>query len=199
METSDHELLRIFVNDRAEAAFRQMVNRHLNLVFATARRIVGDPQLAEEVAQGVFVLLARKAGELQKDQPLAAWLYHTTRYQSLNASRSEGRRRQREQTALAMQTTDSAPEPELITEELEGAMDELPPEDRDALVLRFLDNRQLRDVGGIAVDHTYQPSGHRCSGCVGSSDFRHRTFATRCRFNRRNHHCQHHRNHDHFV
>ncbi len=147
METSDHDLLRIFVTRRSEDAFRQMVDRHLNLVFATARRIVGDPQLAEEVAQGVFMLLARKAGEIQADQPLAAWLYHATRYQSLNASRAEGRRRQREQTALAMQTTESAPEPELITAELEGAMDELPPEDRDALVLRFLDNRQLRDVG----------------------------------------------------
>ena len=69
METSDHELLRIFAKDRAETAFRQMVDRHLNLVFATARRIVRDPHLAEEVAQAVFVLLARKAGENEGDGP----------------------------------------------------------------------------------------------------------------------------------
>ncbi len=147
MEASDQELLRAFVRERSEDAFRQMVNRHLNLVFATARRILGDPQLAEEVAQGVFLLLARKAGDIGNQQPLAGWLYHTARHHALNASRSEGRRRQREQTAAAMQTTETTPEPEWIAAELEGALEKLPPEDRDALVLRFLDNRQLREVG----------------------------------------------------
>ncbi len=124
-----------------------MVNRHLNLVFATARRILGDPQLAEEVAQGVFLLLARKAGEIGDQRPLAGWLYHTARHHALNACRAEGRRRQREQTAAAMQTHETPLEPEWIAAELEGALEELPAEDRDALVLRFLDNRQLREVG----------------------------------------------------
>lgn len=147
MEASDQELLRAFVRERSEDAFRQLVNRHLNLVFATARRILGDPQLAEEVAQGVFLLLARKAGEIGNQQPLAGWLYHTARHQALNASRAEGRRRQREQAAAAMQTDATTPEPEWIAAELEGAMEELATEDRDTLVLRFLDGRQLREVG----------------------------------------------------
>jgi RNA polymerase sigma factor (sigma-70 family) len=147
MEASDQELLRAFVRERSEEAFRRLVNRHLNLVFATARRILGDPQLAEEVAQGVFLLLARKAGDIGNQQPLAGWLYHTARHHALNASRAEGRRRQREQTAAAMQTNETTPEPEWIAAELEGALEELPAEDRDALVLRFLDNRQLREVG----------------------------------------------------
>jgi RNA polymerase sigma factor (sigma-70 family) len=121
MEASDQELLRAFVRERSEDAFRQMVNRHLNLVFATARRILGDPQLAEEVAQGVFLLLARKAGEIGTQQPLAGWLYHTARHHALNASRAEGRRRQREQTAAAMQTHETTPEPEWIAAEVGGA------------------------------------------------------------------------------
>jgi len=147
MEASDQELLRSFVQARSEDAFRQMVKRHLSLVFATARRILGDPQLAEEVTQSVFLLLTRKAGGIGSHQPLAGWLYHTARHQALNVSRSEGRRRQREQSAAAMQTNETSPEPEWITAELEGAMEELPAEDRDALVLRFLDNRQLRELG----------------------------------------------------
>jgi RNA polymerase sigma factor (sigma-70 family) len=110
MEASDQELLRAFVRERSEDAFRRMVNRHLNLVFATARRILGDPQLAEEIAQGVFLLLARKAGDIGNQQPLAGWLYHTARHHALNASRAEGRRRQR-----------TTPEPEWIAAELEGA------------------------------------------------------------------------------
>jgi len=147
MEASDQELLRAFVRERSEDAFRRLVNRHLDLVFATARRILGDPQLAEEVAQGVFLLLARKAGDIGNQQPLAGWLYHTARHHALNTSRAEGRRRQREQTAAAMQTHETTPEPEWIAAEIEGALEELPAEDRDALVLRFLDNRQLREVG----------------------------------------------------
>ncbi|HAV63279.1 MAG TPA: hypothetical protein DCY13_13055, partial [Verrucomicrobiales bacterium] len=63
-------------------------------------------------------------------QPLAGWLYLTTRHQALNLSRAEGRRRQREQTAAAMQTPQHSGDPtaDQINDELEAALDTLPAE-----------------------------------------------------------------------
>ncbi|HAV63280.1 MAG TPA: RNA polymerase sigma factor, partial [Verrucomicrobiales bacterium] len=52
MEGTDHTLLRQFAERRSEEAFRQLVERHVNLVFGTARRVLGDAHLAEEVDQG---------------------------------------------------------------------------------------------------------------------------------------------------
>src|SRR5881396_3356559 len=51
----------------SEDAFRSIVERHVNLVYSTARRLVSNPHEAEEVTQTVFILLARKARSLSKE------------------------------------------------------------------------------------------------------------------------------------
>lgn len=148
MEASDRDLLTTFARNRDEDAFRELVRRHLRMVFATARRLLNDSHQAEEIAQTVFQLLAEKAATIDDDQPLAGWLYHTTRHHALHRVRSEGRRRQREQIAAAMNapTDSTAPDPDLVNE-LENAFAELENDERNALVLRFFEDRQLRDVG----------------------------------------------------
>jgi RNA polymerase sigma factor (sigma-70 family) len=145
MDATDHELLRQFAAHRSEDAFRRLVNRHVGLVFSVARRVTDDPQLAEEVAQTTFATLAQKAGELRPDDVPAGWLYHTARHLALRAVRSEQRRRQREHLAATMNTDE--PGPSVVAEHLESAMDQLPPADRDALVLRYFEDRNLREVG----------------------------------------------------
>jgi RNA polymerase sigma factor (sigma-70 family) len=151
----DRELLREYAERRSQEAFRQLVYRHLPMVYSAARRLVRDPHLAEDVAQGVFTTLAQKAESLGPPQVVGGWLYNTTRHLALHAVRAEHRRREREQTAAAMQILDLAPDDPRIAEHLEPAMAELEPADRDALVLRYLENRSLRDVGaelGLSED-----------------------------------------------
>ena len=58
--TSDTELLRRYAEEKSEGAFGELVERHLNLVYFAALRQVGDPHVAEEVAQSVFNDLARR-------------------------------------------------------------------------------------------------------------------------------------------
>ena len=71
----DRQLLEAHVDRRDEAAFAQLVRRHVNLVFGTAFRILGDRTAAEEVAQNVFVTLARKAASIRAGEGLAGWLH----------------------------------------------------------------------------------------------------------------------------
>ena len=143
----DRELLNEFVTARSQSAFRELVERHLPVVYSAARRMVGDSHLAEEVAQTVFTTLAQKADSIRPPQVLGGWLYNTTRHLAMHAVRTEQRRREREQTAFAMQALEQAADESAIAEHLEPAMAELDAEDRDALVLRFLVNRGLREVG----------------------------------------------------
>jgi len=77
---NDWKLLCEFVSGDSERAFQELVNRHINLVHSVAFRQVQDSQLAEEVTQAVFILLARKAARLKEATVLAAWLYRTTRF-----------------------------------------------------------------------------------------------------------------------
>jgi RNA polymerase sigma factor (sigma-70 family) len=149
--TDDSTLLRRFAADRSEEAFAEVVRRNLNLVYSTALRKTGDAHLAEDVSQKVFALLARKAGVLGRHPALVGWLYTTTHYTAAKTMRAERRRRTREQEAQVMQDLISAPAPtadwERLRPVLDDAMQKLNQRDREAVLLRFFENRPFVEVG----------------------------------------------------
>src|SRR5262245_42921788 len=98
-DVNDMDLLRDYACSGSEAAFTELVRRHINLVYSVALRHVGIAAQAEEIAQAVFVILACKAKGLRANTILEAWLYETTRLTSLRFLRGEWRRQFREQEA----------------------------------------------------------------------------------------------------
>jgi RNA polymerase sigma factor (sigma-70 family) len=144
----DWQLIQEYVCDGSESAFRELVDRHLNFVYAAAVRQVHEPQLAEEITQAVFILMARKAGGFRRDVILPGWLFRTTHFIAQRALRSERRRQQREQEAFAMQPLDTAETAApALAPLLDEALAQLPVKDRDALLLRFMQDQTLRQVG----------------------------------------------------
>jgi RNA polymerase sigma factor (sigma-70 family) len=153
---TDAQLLQSFAAQNSEAAFRTLVERHLPLIFGTARRMTGDNALAEDIAQTVFILLARKAKNLGGHTYLAGWLYQTTKFVTARALVAEQRRRRREQEAVTMQTSPSS-DPFLLQAgpQLDAALARLGETDRTALLLRYFEQQSLRDVGlalGLSED-----------------------------------------------
>ena len=152
MTAADSELLRRYAADRDEAAFAELVRRYLNLVdFAALRQVGGDAHRAEEVAQNVFTLLARKASTLTGHQTLAGWLHTTTRYAASEALRAERRRLAREQEAHTMQelSIDTAVHTdwEQLRPIIDEALNDLGDADREAVLLRFFANQPLAEIG----------------------------------------------------
>ncbi len=99
---TDQQLLRDYTERRSEAAFAELVRRHVDFVYSAALRMVRDAHLAEDVAQGVFVALAQNAPRLAARPVLSGWLHRTTQNLAANTVRSDVRRRAREQEAAAM-------------------------------------------------------------------------------------------------
>lgn len=156
MTTNDLELLGQFVREKSQDAFTEIVNRHLNLVYSAALRQVRSVHQAEEVSQTVFTNLARNAGKLGPDTILSAWLYRVTRHAAIDLIRSEVRRRAREQISLEMSATNgSSAGWEQIEPLLDEAMESLEEADRASIVLRYFENKSLREVGqalGVSED-----------------------------------------------
>jgi RNA polymerase sigma factor (sigma-70 family) len=149
----DAELLRSYAETGSEEAFAELVGRHLNLVYSAAlRQLNGDAHLAKDVSQSVFTDLARKASRLTGRSTLAGWLYTGAHHAAAKVARAETRRRAREQEAGAMSQSEPPTAMDLEWEKvrrvLDQAMHELRESDREAILLRYFENRQYAEVGG---------------------------------------------------
>lgn len=156
---TDFELLRDFIRRGDQRAFTEVTRRHLGLVYATALRKIEDPGAAEEVAQNVFAVFAKKAWRFGPEDSLAAWLYRTTLLEAKEWLRGELRRRRRDQTAAELGTTMKTPDEQTAFRALLPLLDEallsLREKERTALLLRFYESQSLRDVGmalGVTED-----------------------------------------------
>jgi len=155
--TSDLDLLRQFARENSQDAFTALVDRHVNLVYSAALRQVRSPQLAEEIAQSVFADLARSGTGIlpvNETNSLAPWLYTVTRRTAIDAIRKESRRRLREQIAVEMNNmnaTESRTGVPPVWFEIEPLLDDamaaLDETDRAAILLRYFENKSLREVG----------------------------------------------------
>jgi len=148
MSDSDLELLARYTRQQAEDAFAEIVRRHLDLVFSAALRQVRSPQLAEEVAQSVFIDLASQAHRLAPDSILTAWLYQVTRRTAIDVVRREARRQIREQVACELNAMNAtASDWTHIEPLLDEAVQALEDTDRTVVLLRYFENKSLREVG----------------------------------------------------
>jgi len=151
--TPDPELLRRYAREGDEAAFAELVRRHVDLVYGAAVRLAhGNTALAEDATQTVFTDLARKAGKLLRHPTLTGWLHTSAWYATLTAVRQEQTRRNLEQEASAMNETATTPEDNSwaqLRPLLDEALGHLRERERDAVLLRFFQDKNYREVGSI--------------------------------------------------
>jgi len=158
-EMDDWTLLRDYSEGRSEAAFAKLVRRHADLVYSSALRQTSDPHLAGDVAQAVFLLLARKGATISRAAIIPGWLIHATRRESANLLRDRARRSRREQLAAEMHSPPTPNPLDAAWERVAPLLDEglatLRETDRDAVVLHFLRQHTFREVGeslGLSED-----------------------------------------------
>lgn len=144
------QLLQRYSKESSEEAFEELIRRHVGLVYSTAlRRLNGDESMAKDVAQIVFTNLARKAHTFGPNVVIAGWLHRDTCFTALEVLRRESRRQAREQVAATMSANEQEPEGkwDQIRPELDEALQQLHRKDRDAILLRFFEQRSLTEIG----------------------------------------------------
>ena len=144
----DRELMQNYLRDRSPEAYGAIVREHVDLVYAAARRQLGDGHLADDVTQAVFILFGRKAETIGGS--LAGWLVKATHYACRDARRLAARREFHERQAMKSRPEITAP-PEPQWDEYAPYLDEslarLSTDDRETLTLRYLKGLPLREVG----------------------------------------------------
>jgi RNA polymerase sigma factor (sigma-70 family) len=155
MREDDADLLRRYTQECAQDAFTELVRRNMDAVYSAAlRRVGGDTHLAQDVAQEVFVILARRTSELVNHPVLSGWLYTTTRNVAANLIRREYRRKFREQKDQAVHEpyfSEQQHETDWlqVSPVLDEAIDELTENDRLAVLLRYFDRQTFAEIGSV--------------------------------------------------
>jgi RNA polymerase sigma factor (sigma-70 family) len=150
-EKTDAQLIRAYAESRSEAAFTEIVRRHVDLVYSAAHRMVRDSHLAEDVTQAVFVALAKNAAQLTDRPVLSGWLHRTAQNMAAQRVRTDVRRRAREQEAAMNELLageSDAPWAQ-IAPHLDAALADLRESDRDALLLRYFEGKSAREMAQI--------------------------------------------------
>src|SRR5258707_6143109 len=154
---TDGYLLERFAAQRDESAFAALVERHGPMVLSVCRRVLHDLHEAEDVFQAAFLVLARRAGKLDKRGSVAPWLHTVAFHLALRAKTQADRwrRSSRQVDDIDRATTD----PETAGHELRSVLDEeldrLPAKYRAPLVLCYLEGQTVDET----AEHLGSPRG----------------------------------------
>ena len=149
--TPDWLLLRRYAKDNSQDAFAELTARYLNLVYSVSLREVHDPDMAQDVTQAVFLLLARTAPSFRSKTALPGWLFRTARFAAQNARTREGRRRHYEEKAAQMMQQRQEGNEEAAWGEIEPVLNQslaaLKTADRECVLLRFFQGLSFAELG----------------------------------------------------
>jgi RNA polymerase sigma factor (sigma-70 family) len=159
LAADDLTLLRCFQRTRDEAAFAELLRRHWPMVLGVCRRRLSPDALAEaeDVAQTVFLLLARKAFWFRREVVLAGWLHRAALHTCRTMQRARLRQLHRDTEAarrVGLENSPASPAdsalsalPSELARQLDDALDALPARLRAAVVLCHLQGRSRREAG----------------------------------------------------
>jgi RNA polymerase sigma factor (sigma-70 family) len=150
-ERTDSDLLRDYTENGSEAAFAELVRRHVDAVYSSALRLVVDSHLAEDVTQSTFAILAREARHLAGRTILSGWLHRTAINIAAKLVRTEMRRRAREQEAYAMEILRSPSDSawKQLAPRLDDALNRLGDADRAVIFLRYFEKKTVAEISAV--------------------------------------------------
>jgi RNA polymerase sigma factor (sigma-70 family) len=135
------------VRARDEGAFRELFRRYAPTALSLARRVLGQPFLAEEIVQEAFLAVWRNPDGYDADRgSVRSWLMGTVHHRAVDAVRREGSQRRRALDALnADPVVVPDPSDEVVDElglpserkAVRAALDDLPEEQRRVIELMY--------------------------------------------------------------
>jgi RNA polymerase sigma factor (sigma-70 family) len=146
-EKTDAQLLQRFLSGTdvsAQAAFAILVERHGPIVHRVCLDVLGNPHEAQDAAQAVFLVLARKARSIRKPESLGPWLHGVALRVARRAKRDAARRRAAERRKAEINSTqdhaECGPEP-MEFDDLHEEIHRLPEKYRLPIILCYMQGR----------------------------------------------------------
>ena len=141
---SDQELIEL-ANKGDPDAFELLYHRYRDWVYRLAWRFTGNRQDALDVLQETFTYLLGKYPGFELTAAMTTFLYPVVKHLSI-AIRSRNRRFTSDEEVLAELAAPTSEETERAGPELAGVLAVLPDEQREVLLMRFVDGMRLQEI-----------------------------------------------------
>jgi len=157
MRADDEDIIRQVLNGE-RSAYALLVDKYKDRVFSLALSIVRNRELAEEIAQDVFVKAYRSLDKFRKKAGFSTWIYRIT----YNTAVSETRKKKYKTYSIEnMEQPDDDPDKKEEKEEqyrlLEKAVSALAPEEKLIITLYYFEEmkvEQISEITGLTVSNT---------------------------------------------
>lgn len=164
-QSTDHDLV-VLARSGSEKAYRELLDRYQRPVFSLVYRMVRDRELAEDLAQETFIKVFNHLERYNPKYKFSSWIFkiasnlsidHLRKKEpvtvSLDGSRHASTADEVEATRITVESRDENPEEFLEAKELgseiEGAIGQLRPEYRTAILLRHVEGRPYEEIAEI--------------------------------------------------
>jgi RNA polymerase sigma factor (sigma-70 family) len=161
---TDLEALTAYADRRDADAFRHLVSAYQRMVHGVCRRVLGSASDAEDATQDTFIRLARSAGQVTSNP--ASWLHACASNVARDAQRSEIARKDREKAWAEMKEIDTPDDWDELLPLVDGAIAELPDDDRELLLQYYFASKTQADLAG-ELGITQQAVAKRLEKSVG--------------------------------
>lgn len=148
---NERDALARFVGGDA-AAFDELVERHERPLMRFATHLLGCPESAQDVVQECFLRLLRQLPRHRPELPLSSWLFRVCRNLCRDHQRKESRMEERHSRVAIPEITPPEPalfEHEEAADQVRRLLGELPPDEREVLLLKVHEGRSYREIAAV--------------------------------------------------
>lgn len=130
-------------------AFRELYEKYKDKVYATAWRIVGDPEEAADLVQEVFVKLHGELGSFQFRSRFSTWLFRVAANHAINRAHEVRRRARLRERFYRREGGGEPGRPRGLDERVHGAIQRLSPKLRAVVSLRYLGGFSYEEIAEV--------------------------------------------------
>ena len=149
---SDGAAVRAVIDGRKEV-YAILVQRYQDILYRHALRMVGQPDEAADIVQAVFIKGYEQLASCRDRERVGAWLFRIGANQCRDYLKNPRRKNVELTETLALPGEGEDPEGTAhrgeLMERINQALDRLPPDEREAFVLKHIEGLPYKEISGF--------------------------------------------------
>jgi RNA polymerase sigma-70 factor (ECF subfamily) len=154
-EYTDTELIALYLQGQNTTYFTQLYRRYASKVFAKCISMLGDEGLARDATQDIFIKILLNLSKFTEQSSFSTWVYSITYNYCIDLIRKKKKiplLYTEDVGRISKESEVEVPDSVLLEmkqERLAKVLDRLPPGDKAILMMKYIDDLQIKDIGDV--------------------------------------------------